>query len=222
MSIGKNLSKLMAAKGLTLQDVANALLVSRQAVSYWKTGRADPEASKLKDLANYLGVPITDLFEENLKVTVVQEKETPVPSGLAEISEFCFRPSGSEDKSADWKEVIGGSKQWYCIDFFTSMGLKPELCIRCRVKGDSMKPYLFKGDVVLFSIEKNITLNEIEDGEIYAFSYEGGLGIKRLSSQVNSLMIRSDNPAYPTEVIKGAELEKVRIYGRVLEICRVL
>lgn len=223
MSIGKNLSKLMVSKNLTLQDVATALNVSRQAVSRWKTDNSDPEASKLVDLAKFLGVPITDLFEDGFRIaTCVPEEEDCVPEGIVEIPEYRFRLAAGTGNFADWEEIHESRKRWYCADFFSSRGIKPERCVRCQVKGDSMEPFIYNGDVIMFCIENNITLNDIEDGEIYAFIFEEGLRIKRLSTQTNSLIIRSDNPEYPTERLQGPDLDKIKIYGKVIEICRSL
>ena len=48
--------------GLTLQTVADALDVSRQAVSQWETGTAWPTPDRLPRLAEVLGCTIDELY----------------------------------------------------------------------------------------------------------------------------------------------------------------
>ncbi|MOA13864.1 putative HTH-type transcriptional regulator [compost metagenome] len=83
--------------------------------------------------------------------------------------------------------------------------------------GDSMEPYIFEGDVVLFDGSDT----EPRDRQVYAIRRpDGGISIKRIVQQLaGGWMIRSDNPdksAYPDEQVSRATLHDMPILGRVI------
>ena len=55
MELGEKLLELRKSKGLSQEDVANVLNVSRQTVSKWETGQSVPDLDKI--------IPICELFE---------------------------------------------------------------------------------------------------------------------------------------------------------------
>lgn len=57
-----NLKRLRMAKGLSQADIAAKLGVSGPSISGWEKGRARPKEDRLSDLANLLGVPVTQLL----------------------------------------------------------------------------------------------------------------------------------------------------------------
>lgn len=52
---------------MTQEDVANALLVSRQSVSKWENGRSNPDLENLVALSNLYGVSIDELVNSETK-----------------------------------------------------------------------------------------------------------------------------------------------------------
>ena len=69
MSFGDRLQEVRRNNGLTQEQFAEALQVSRQAVSRWESGRSYPEVDKILYICNRYGVSIGDMFAE----------ENPVP-----------------------------------------------------------------------------------------------------------------------------------------------
>ena len=61
MSLSENLQRLRREKGLSQEDVAQKLFVSRQSVSKWENGNAEPGVENLKALANLYGVTLDEL-----------------------------------------------------------------------------------------------------------------------------------------------------------------
>ena len=59
---GGRLAELRAAKGLSLQDLADRLEVSRQAVWYWESGQRLPRAELFQKLAHILGTSEQELL----------------------------------------------------------------------------------------------------------------------------------------------------------------
>ncbi len=79
--------------------------------------------------------------------------------------------------------------------------------------GDSMEGTFRNGDSLL--VDRGIT--EIKTDAIYVFTLDGELFIKRLQRMTKgSLLMISDNKAYESITLEGADLEKVHIQARVL------
>lgn len=66
-------------KGLSQEELAEKLGVSRQAVSKWETGEALPEITKLKGLADVFGVTTDFLLNDYEDVYVKGEVKSPDP-----------------------------------------------------------------------------------------------------------------------------------------------
>lgn len=66
-------------KGLSQEELAEKLGVSRQAVSKWETGEALPEITKLKCLADVFGVTTDFLLNDNEDVFFSQEAKKSDP-----------------------------------------------------------------------------------------------------------------------------------------------
>ncbi len=62
----ENLSRLRRRAGYTQESLAEAMGVSRQAVSKWESGLAMPEAATLVDLADLLGCTLDQLMRQEL------------------------------------------------------------------------------------------------------------------------------------------------------------
>ena len=57
------LPKLRQDKGMTQQELASKLYVTRQAVSRWETGETTPSIDMAKLLASALGIPVMQLLD---------------------------------------------------------------------------------------------------------------------------------------------------------------
>ena len=63
MAFSDNLQVLRARRGLAQEQLAEALNVSRQSVSKWESGTADPSTSNLLALAKLFGVSAEELLK---------------------------------------------------------------------------------------------------------------------------------------------------------------
>ena len=70
MTFGEKLKKLRTAKELTQDELAEALFVSRTAVSKWESGRGYPNIESLKALAKFFGVTVDELLSGNELLTI--------------------------------------------------------------------------------------------------------------------------------------------------------
>jgi transcriptional regulator with XRE-family HTH domain len=62
MEFKQKLQQLRKEKGLTQEELANKLFVSRTAVSKWESGRGYPNIDSLKDIAKLFSVSIDEIF----------------------------------------------------------------------------------------------------------------------------------------------------------------
>ncbi len=73
MKFNEKIVKLRKLKGLTQDEFAAAVGVSRQAVYKWESGQSYPEVPKLLEMKLLFGISIDDLLDENFEV-VLPEK----------------------------------------------------------------------------------------------------------------------------------------------------
>ena len=62
MELGEKLQELRRQKGLTQEELAEILYVSRTAVSKWESGRGIPNIESLKSISKYFSVSIDELL----------------------------------------------------------------------------------------------------------------------------------------------------------------
>ena len=73
--LGQKPMKLRRKSGMSQQDVASALSVSRQTISNWESDASAPDISKAKDLAALYHISLDDLVSDEVTVTVAEEDE---------------------------------------------------------------------------------------------------------------------------------------------------
>ena len=80
MEFNKKLQELRKQKGLTQEELADALYVSRTAISKWESGRGYPNIDSLKAIAKFFSVTIDDLLSGGEILTIAEtdhnQKET--------------------------------------------------------------------------------------------------------------------------------------------------
>lgn len=64
MEFGQRVKKLRIEAGLTQEDIAKKLGLSKTAVGAWENGRAKPRLDKMNQLSDLFGVPVSELLGE--------------------------------------------------------------------------------------------------------------------------------------------------------------
>ena len=97
MEFNEKLQELRKNKGLTQEELAEALYVSRTAISKWESGRGYPSIDSLKEIAKYFSVTIDEILSSDEVLSIAEEdnkqKETHFRSlvfGLLDISVLMF------------------------------------------------------------------------------------------------------------------------------------
>lgn len=74
MEFNEKLQALRKSRGLTQEELAEALFVSRTAISKWESGRGYPSIDSLKEISKYFSVTIDELLTGE-KLISIAEKE---------------------------------------------------------------------------------------------------------------------------------------------------
>lgn len=136
---GERVERLMKQKQVELKDVANATDISYEMIRRYLAGIAKPRNDKMQKLADYFGVSMAylgfghDGFDNNgsIRGAVKKVREIPV---LTWVQAGIFNETG--ELEYDHTEPA------YDDDY-------PNDVYWIRVKGDSMEPRFFQGDLLL-------------------------------------------------------------------------
>jgi repressor LexA len=85
-----------------------------------------------------------------------------------------------------------------------------------RVKGDSMEPEFHEGDLVLVRVQ-----DTIESGEYAVVLVDGEDGlVKKIELDRVHITLISENPYYPPRRFDSEEMNRIRIFGKVISSVR--
>ena len=91
MTFKEKLTVLRKNKGLTQDDFAKAVGVSRQAVYKWESGASYPEVPKLLEIKALYGISLDNLFDETYEIAAPEKKKRKAPA-KKEIAEEKLTP----------------------------------------------------------------------------------------------------------------------------------
>ena len=115
-------------------------------------------------------------------------------------------------------EEDGGDHLAFSRAWLRRTGIDPRRAGLVRVQGDSMQPAIPDGALVL--VDMGATAVRAEG--VFAFSRDGDAFVKRIvpvnkarDGRPSSVVILSDNPLHPPDVLVGEDLNSIRIVGQV-------
>ena len=106
MEFNQKLQELRKQKGLTQEELAASLYVSRTAISKWESGRGYPNIESLKAIAKFFSVTVDELLSTDEVLTIAEEdskrKETHFRDLMYGLLDICialllFLPFFAED-----------------------------------------------------------------------------------------------------------------------------
>lgn len=204
-SIIKNLR---IERGITQEQLAALLKISRSTVGMYETGSREPDFETLEAIADIFNVDMDYLVGRS-----TQERRNPItptiPAGFEPLPEMttiplvgsiaCGTPITAEENI---EARIGIPAAW-----------NADFALTC--KGDSMAPRYQDGDVVCIRCQP-----EVENGQIAAVRIGDEATLKRFYQEGDTVTLVPVNPAYTPLVYRGTELSDIQIEGRVVGFCR--
>lgn len=208
MDIGKLINKRRTKLGLTLEEVGNAVGVSKSTVKKWEDGYiSNMRRDKISELAKVLRLnPVALITGEE---TNENESES-IYDRFDNISPIRLK------KFPMLGEIACGEPIWADEDHesfvMADMDIDADFCL--TAKGDSMiNARIYDGDYVF--IHK---MPMVENGEIAAVIIDNEATLKRVYyyPEKNKLILNPENPAFEPLVYMNEELDEIRILGKAV------
>lgn len=211
----------MAQAGINANQLAKTVGVSHVAVGNWLSGASKTiKGNTAIKVAAALGIDNAWLMsgvgtmraEPSIAIS-----EDVGQSGLDVISIplHVFDSKQGDNNMQKFKQ-IDGPVGFFSNSFFTSLGIDPASCYRCRVIIDNMMPTLKIGDIVLIDSADR----DLRSYKVFAFSNAGNFEIYRIIRQPDrNVVLRSENHAYPDVTIPESSISdsgNISILGRVV------
>lgn len=108
MSIGNNIKRLRQNKGVTQEQLGEALGVSSQAVSKWENESALPDILTLPKLADYFGITIDEVMGYKLNALTYKEQfvKFMLGNGILQIGDFVLKKAKGKTITCNQKSLL--------------------------------------------------------------------------------------------------------------------
>lgn len=229
-TLGERIKDALASSGKSQAGLAAACGVSAPSVSDWVSGKTKSmKARTAIRAAEYLGVSLTWLTEgrgkkqpERLSPSSDRQSGMPVAKS-PQLIDLTEHPDLVPIKRVRFKlaagvhgyaiEVDNGDSApvFFRRDWMERNGYRAERLAAFRVCGASMEPSLWDDDLVVVNLDDT----QPSDGDVFAVSYEGEPGVKRLRRDGGEWWLVSDNADQRRFAPKRCH-EDTQILGRVI------
>ena len=201
-----NLKEIRKKAGISQNDLAKKIGVSRSTVSMWEIGASQPDNELLISLSKVLNVSSDELlgnFSQKRGKARPRGVRIPVYGNVAAGVPILAIENFDSDDPDDWEEI-------------TEQMANDGDYIALRVNGDSMEPKISSGDVVIVRLQP-----DAENGDIVIARVNGDeVTCKKIKKGPEGLMLISTNPAYEPMFYSKKEIETkpIIIIGKVVEL----
>lgn len=232
-SPGKRLALFRKSLGLNQRAFAAALGSSQGRVGAIETDSAPPSRALMQKLADRFRVS-SDwllhgtgdmLINEMVGLTGASERIEPTDPSKPMAGDFAYsgedfamirRMDLSISAGPGLAPVEGGQAEALAFSraWLTRNQVSADLSVLVKVAGDSMAPAIPNNALVLVHCAEN----SVDRAGVFAFNRGDSSFVKRIKPISQSPLvwvISSDNPAYEPETVAGADLNEIRVIGRV-------
>ena len=198
--LGNKLKELRKRKGLTLEEVADALGTSKQTIHRYENGViANVPHEKIEKLASLFGISPSELmgWGTNLpaydNIMNIERKRLPMLGTIA-----CGEPIYAEEEHESYVAADSSLDADFCL----------------RAQGDSMTgARIYDGDIVFIRSQ-----DAVDNGEIAAVIINDEATLKRVYyyPEEEKLILSPENPRYAPLVYIKDELNSIKIIGKAV------
>ena len=156
MSFGEQLQLLRRGHGLTQEEFAQQLKVSRQAVSKWESSKGYPEIEKIIYICNYYGVAMDELFAEEVPPRKGESAPDPQPADRQEL-----KSPGLKNAFSNFFTNLSPVDQTVFGSIITLLLLTILVLIGITAKGETnqmMMKLIWMGLLILFGAGEALTV----------------------------------------------------------------
>lgn len=199
MDFYTKLIELCKQKGVSRSKMADDIGISRSAPQGWAEKGAVPRFETIKKIADYFGVPVSYFSEGSYELHTahglnpIKRKRLPMLGTVA-----CGEPTFADMENGVYVSADADVDADFCL----------------TARGDSMiNARIFNGDL-LFVKRQEI----VADGEIAVVLIEDDTTVKRVyyDKENNVITLVPENPMYKPMRYVGAQLDRIRILGKVV------
>ena len=184
--------------------LAEALGITRQTVS-----------NRIKNESEVTVRELTRL-EDFFNIKILGDKSSQKNENLVEIDYYndVFASCGTGSIVFS-DEKIKVALSTLLIEGFS----KNKLYSVINASGNSMAPTIDNGDKL---IVEHWSGNQIQDNKIYVFCFNNEFFVKRLSKNIDEIIIKSDNPDYRTRTIGRKTANDLTLIGKIVGVIKSL
>ena len=204
MKIEELISLISSRTGTTVNQtmLADSLGITRQTVSNRIKNESEVTVSEMQKAEEY--------FKIKLLGSISTEYEVAYIDYYTDVFASCG--SGS----------IVFSSEKTKLPVATSMikgYSKNKLYSMINASGNSMSPTIENGDKL---IVEHWNGDQIQDNKIYVFCYNNEFFVKRLSKNIDEIIIKSDNPEYRVRTIPSKSIQDLILIGKIVATVKSL
>jgi len=180
-------------------DIRYALNIERElgfSHVWLMTGEGDPHQAPFHGLRD--GMPVRPADNDDTEFVQIRMVKLRLSAGITGFQTEPERRDGG---------TLGMRRTW-----IERHNYHPDHLMAIIVKGESMEPSLYAGDIVII----NTLDTKLVDGAVYAFNYEGEAVVKRLSRDAGKWWLSSDNPDQRKYHRKHCQGNACIVIGRVV------
>lgn len=190
---------------ISQQALANCLEIRQTAISGRANRNSEFSLDELMQIERAMGLPIGSLSGITASDNNIELDFYPDVFGSCGDGSMVFEETS--EKLAVTKDVI------------TNYSDKNKYSV-IVARGQSNEPTIMNNDKLII---QHITNNLIIDNQLYVFSYDGQIYIKRLIKNIDEIVIISDNPdksVYRNQYVSKENMNDLKILGKVIGLLR--
>lgn len=207
MGLKENIKRFRVEKDMTQEQLAEALGVTRSAVTQWESGWSQPRMGKLEQLAELFSVPKSALIDDD-----PNGRNLPRGAIIPRKSKAAYAPLLGRVHAGDPQDpdVVDGPM----VELPESIAEAHPRAYFLEVEGDCMDRVYPEGCLILVDPDR-----EPQNGSIAAVSIDGADYVMRRLLRTSNTMVlapESFNPEHEDIVITAASGKTVELAGTVV------
>lgn len=192
--ISKRIKQLRMKFGYSQEDLGRLIGVSKQAVSMYERGERSVDVDTLKKLSDVFSVDVNAILGRRvapIKIPVLGYVAAGIPvEAVTDVLDY-------EEISPD---MLKDGSEYFAL----------------KIKGQSMEPRIYDGDVVIVRVQP-----DVDSGQIAIVCVNGDEATcKKILKQAGGILLQPLNPTYETVFYTAEQIENIpiTILGRVVEL----